>query len=482
MQVIDNDMDELFARKLGNMEVPPPEDGWIRIEKELNRQKIVARRYWMAAASFALLLSVTATMVYIQTNLPKDASVVVVAAQENTSQLPEEQPSFTGDPHAATQEEIGKSQSAENSIVQVETTKNEQISAKEPVVESDIFESDIPDSDIPAYTDSWDELLRIQPIRLNWREFASQKLAQLKLENPDIQKNEMLATTSPDLPGFDEFAYFDVTKSTTKSQPRQRWEMTGQFAPMYSYRAISGVPSGLRRSDFDDAESPLLVFSGGISLSYSVLKRLSVQTGVFYSQMGQTINNVIPIANMYLSVSSINLYTKNFVTKNFVRTSTGSVSVTSNLKSDANSSYSNFFNPESEAAVANTLVPNSSNPAYRLIERLDYLEIPLILNFKIIDRKLNLYVLGGMSANILINNKVFVDNGSEIIKGGAILMARPVNYSTSFGLGIGYQITRNLSFELEPSFKCYIKSYTTNSQIDSNPYAFGVFSGVVYRF
>ena len=83
---------------------------------------------------------------------------------------------------------------------------------------------------------------------------------------------------------------------------------------------------------------------------------------------------------------------------------------------------------------------------------------------------------------MLINNDVFVDNGAEIVKGGAILMARPVNYSSTLGLGLGYQITRSLSFGLEPSFKYYLQSYTTSSQIGSNPYAFGLFSGVVYRF
>jgi hypothetical protein len=91
-------------------------------------------------------------------------------------------------------------------------------------------------------------------------------------------------------------------------------------------------------------------------------------------------------------------------------------------------------------------------------------------------------VSGGMSANILINNNVFTDNGSEIVKGGTILMARPVNYSSMMGLGLGYQISRNLSVGFEPTFKYYLQSYTTSSQISSNPYAFGLYTSVFYRF
>lgn len=105
-----------------------------------------------------------------------------------------------------------------------------------------------------------------------------------------------------------------------------------------------------------------------------------------------------------------------------------------------------------------------------------------MLRYRIFDRKLNFYVLGGMSANVLMDTNVFVDNGSEIVKGGTILMARPVNYSSTFGLGIGYQMMKNLSFGLEPSFKYYLQSYTTSSQISSNPYAFGLFTSVFYSF
>ena len=494
-------MDELFTRKLGNMEVTPPEDGWIRIENELIRRRSMTRKYWMAAASIALILSVTATVVYVQTNVPMNPPATIVAMQENTSQYPEEQPVTVSDDHVAVQKEIRQNlsvtQKNENNTAQAETPTNVQIATQSNDAVADISDvlkvSDILDisdtldvieikndthSNIPVYTDSWNELLRMQPIKENWRETTSQKIAQLKLKTTDEPKDEMVVVAMGDFPaGYDEIMYVDITNSTAKSQPRRRWEMSGQFAPMYSYRAISSVPSGIRRSDFDNAESALLAYSGGIALSYRVFNRLSVQTGVFYLQMGQSINSVIPVTNMYAAVSSNNLYTKNFV-----RTSSGSVTVASNLKSDANSTYSDYFNPESQMAVTNNSMANASIPAYKLIERLDYLEIPMILRYRIIDRRVNLYVLGGMSANVLINNNVFVDNGSETVRGGTILMARPVNYSGTVGLGIGYQITRNLSFGLEPSFKYYLQPYTTSGQIDSNPYAFGVFSGVVYRF
>jgi len=472
MQVNDNDMDELFARKLGNMEVAPPEDGWTRIENELNRRNRMTQKYWLAAASFALILSVTATMVYVQT-IDTSNQPAIVSVRDNTPQRQQEQLPATDDGNAA---QLIESHpiilQEENRTV---TQQNDNISPQQNEIPVSLLQEEV-QTDISTYVDSWDELRQAKPVKVDWKKIMSEKVALLKLKTPENSTEPIVAVTSASIPVYDEIGYIDFANIAPKSQPRKRWEITGQFAPVHSYRAISSVPSGIRKSDFDDAESPLLAYSGGVNLSYRAFKRWSVQTGVFYSQMGQSINSVIPVSYMYGAISS----SGNPYTKNFVRTSTGSVSVASNLKSDANTTYSSFFNADSPTA---SIAATMTSPAkYRLIERIDYLEIPLILRYRIFDRKLTLYVSGGMSANMLINNNVFVDNGSEIVKSGTILMARPVNYSSVMGLGIGYQINRNMSVGFEPYFKYYLQSYTTSSQINSNPYALGVFTGLVYRF
>lgn len=519
MQVKEDDFDELFARKLGNMEVAPPEDGWVRIENELNRRSRAIRRYWMIAASFALILSATATMVYIQNTIYTDTEQTMVAiVQENTPQISDSQhPAIQTEP-LATQpvaqwnkqqaESLIVEQHATNGISQNQTsTQSGSISQQESfqdALQDDVVVPDIavPDiavpvadvpiseiaiseatgdmqsipSNIPVYMDSWDKMLKSQPIKESLRKTMYDKIAQIRIENQEKKEENKLAIASTTIPVHDEISYFDITGSYTKSQPRNRWAITGQFAPVFSYRAISSVPGGMRKSEFDDAESPLLAYSGGVTLSRKVVSRLSVQIGIYYSQMGQSINNLYPVSNMPIGMSSINQYSKNIF-----KTSSGSVTATSNLKSDT--SYDAYFSSESPSTSNSVSVANNDSPSkYRLVEHLDYIEIPLMLRYKIIDKKLNFSFLGGMSTNILVNNNIFIDNGNELLKGGSILMARPVNYSSSLGLGIGYQISRNLSVEIEPLFKYFLQSYTTNSQISSNPYAFGMFTGVVYRF
>ncbi len=506
MQINDGHIDELFARKLGTMEATPPEDGWHRIESELNRRSRNSRKYWLMAASIALLLSVTASVIYWQTNSgtlhEEIASNIHESAKRQEQQSGTQQPNnrtSTNDKVAVPQQGVdthtasGQATSHPDEVLNKNEGEKTNISAVSPSSDQDMIAqantkslSNQPventQTNIPVYVDSWEEIVKAQPLKLSRLDFPPKKITG---QIPTMTEKPEQISSIPEtrIPVYDEIAFVDVTDISAKPQKRNRWEVTGQFAPVYSYRTIASVPSGMRKSDFDQAESGLLAYSGGITVAYKVLSRFSVQTGVFYSQMGQSINSVTPVSNMYAAVSSNNSYAKNFV-----RTSSGNVSVASNMKSDINTTYASYFNAESQSA-SSSVTPNNISMAkvsqpvkYRLVERIDYLEIPLMVRYKVIDRKLNFYVLGGMSTNILIDNNVFMDNGSDLIKEGTILMARPVNYSSTFGIGLNYQFTPNLLIGLEPSFKYYLQSYSTSSQISSNPYAFGIFTGVMYRF
>jgi len=528
MQVNDEYIDELFAVKLGNMEATPPEDGWDRIENELNRRVQLKRKIWTAAASFALVLSVTASAYYIQsknTTTEENTSdlhnniyfnfdqVTEVAVVENNLQQPEELPQTFYEPTitiedkpanidelpSVTEEQLSITDVVDhiyNGINEIEEPNQEIAGVPETSIDHIDEEYNIPEfiaMDVP------DELpIIIEPIVIDLIAVEPIVFDPISVDpiindpivfdliavNPivvdPITVESIIIEPSIISSQFLNDPY--IVSSYSRNNARvtsSRWDVKGQFTPVHSYRTISNVPRGLLISDFDQAESPLLAYSGGIALSYKLFNRLSVQTGLFYSQMGQSINDVTPVSNMNATVSS-----NNFYNKNFVRTSTGSVAVASNLKSDVNNTYSTYFNDEPQ--VENNSAPSHVNitnfSKYKLIERVDYLEIPLMLRFHIVERKLNFYILGGMSANVLLGTNVFVDNGSDLVKSGTILMARPLNYSSTVGLGLGYNIMRNISIAFEPAFKYYMKSYTTNSQIESNPYALGMSTGIVYRF
>ncbi|MDR1667069.1 MAG: hypothetical protein LBS03_05180 [Bacteroidales bacterium] len=492
-------IDELYSRVVGNMEVTPPENGWQRIERKLNRDRLYRYKYLLAAASVLLLMGTAATFVYLtrpdKDAIPAIAETAVSVPAHQSAALPETpahvspetngtiasvsqqtnagrktRPAREKEETAETQADAGSppipTQSAAPTAAITSATPE-----TFPVAAISTVSTGIPAT--PFYDDALKQTKQSQLLEQQRFEFMMGKLLNKPAPLPATRNSAppMIAAVPDD--DWDPFG----EEEKTKKKPANKWEISGQFAPTYSYRNITAVPADMRRSDFDDAESALLAYSGGINVSYKVMDRLSVQMGVYYTQMGQTINKVTPSYNMYASISSNNAYSKNFL-----HTSSGNATVTSNVKTDVNENYANYFNGSSIQGAVNSASLTAKSAQYSLIERFDYVEIPMLVRYKLIDRKVDFLLLGGMSANILVDNNVFIDNGSELIKDGSILLARPVNYNSTVGLGMNYQVSKNLVIGVEPIFKYFLQSYTSKNTIDSHPYSFGLYTGVYYSF
>ncbi|MDR1866463.1 MAG: PorT family protein [Bacteroidales bacterium] len=515
MQVNKEHIDELFVRKIGDMEITPPENAWQRIDHDLSYRNRSVRRFWMAAASIALLSGSLATFVYLReagntgtehrtayapANTPDAEEANGKNTQnrdmtgevrqnhpaERTGTAPSGQTTETMQPATA---RISQQYAAQEESVRQLSPPDVQSAARQPdgniqaATVSGNVPSEYPDetgirhpatfgAQTPVYMDLSERMEKMRNVNMKRMELlAGRTVTKEKAATPPA------VAASPAMPVYN--PYFVDPEDIQPAKPANKWEIAGQFAPMYSYRTISDVPANMRRSDFDNAESALLAYSGGVKVSYKVIRRFSIQTGIFYTQMGQSVNQVAPTYNLYAAVTSNNSYSKNFI-----RTSSGNATVTSSLKAEVNDSYANYFSEDGKQgnAAANYGSLTTRSTQYRMVERLDYLEIPMLFRYKVIDRKLIFSLLGGMSTNILINNNVFIDDGNELIKEGSILMARPVNYNGTFGMGMSYQVTNSLLIGVEPLFKYFIQSYTTNNPIDSHPYSFGVFTGLVYQF
>ncbi|MDR1673247.1 MAG: PorT family protein [Bacteroidales bacterium] len=489
-------IDELFAGKIGNMEITPPKDSWRRIEAELNRNNRSSRKFWLAAASIALLLSTAATVLYLTQTGSQDIVVTgeavgvreavtaqpisetaTVARQSQSSHHTSD--SFVPEQSTPSRTPANLSGAEQNSAVhaqeQHETSVFAASNPQQPedgkITTRDMLSS----SSIPVYHDVPETAPDMRPVHIRGIDRIPSKLPTgISLPHLTATETDRNRIAASNIPVYDIFV---DTEDIKASKHGNKWEVAGQFAPNYSYRTITDVPGNMRRSDFDNAESALLAYTGGVKVSY-VVSRFSIQTGVYYTQMGQAINHVTPVNNMYAAISSNTSYAKNFV-----RTSSGNITVSTNLKSSDNNNYANYFTEQkSTASTGNMSLMNRSSNTYRMVERVEYIEIPVLLRYKLIDRKLSFALLGGMSTNILVNNNVFIDNGSELIKDGSMLMVRPVNYNGTVGMGLTYKVSKNLHLALEPQFKYFIHSYTSNNPISNNPYSIAIFTGVVYLF
>jgi hypothetical protein len=112
----------------------------------------------------------------------------------------------------------------------------------------------------------------------------------------------------------------------------------------------------------------------------------------------------------------------------------------------------------------------------------EYIEIPLLISYKVVDRIIDFQLLGGVSTNLLVGNNVFAEFDGQSINLGKTDDIYKLNYSSVVGFGIEYGFSDQLSFSIEPTFKYYLNSFTSGTRLHVHPFSFGLFSGVSYKF
>jgi hypothetical protein len=251
-----------------------------------------------------------------------------------------------------------------------------------------------------------------------------------------------------------------------------RWSIAAMASPTY----YSGFETGKSETSFTNSEKSLLSYSGGFAVSYKISKRLSVQTGIYYASHGQRIDNI----------SSFGGFGKYFDTKgasNFeVMTSSGIV----------HTSNPDVFlidkGPENRVLTAYTndvFDPNKANLDYlggSIIQNFNYLQMPVMLRYKIIDKNLDVNVIGGISYDFLLNNNVFARTQSGKYDVGKTEGMNSLAFSSSLGMGMEYSLSKKISLNLEPTFRYFLNPMKQMSVATIHPYSFGIFSGFSYRF
>jgi hypothetical protein len=111
-----------------------------------------------------------------------------------------------------------------------------------------------------------------------------------------------------------------------------------------------------------------------------------------------------------------------------------------------------------------------------------YLELPLLIRYKIIDRSIDLNFSGGMSYGLLVDNFAYTKSGSDMIPIGHTAGVNMHSLSSQIGLGMEYNISGRVTFNVEPVFRYYVTPFNDLSGALYKPYSFGLFSGFFYKF
>lgn len=261
---------------------------------------------------------------------------------------------------------------------------------------------------------------------------------------------------------------------TTVKDKSDKWTISALVSPAYYTNFYSGKDE--MTSQLVSNEKPAFSYSGGMAFSYKLNKRVSVQSGFYYSSFGQELSGITTFGgfqpydyikgdhNFEVLTASGKVYTNN--TDIFLIDSRSDNRIITRYTKD-------FFDP----TKANLQYLDDA-----LRQNFSYLELPIIVKYKIIDKKIDFNLIGGLSSNILVNNSVYAAIDGSRYYVGKTEGLNLLTFSSSFGMGMEYNFSGNLSLNLEPTLRYYLNPFNEFSGIKSHPYSFGIFSGISYRF
>jgi hypothetical protein len=259
-----------------------------------------------------------------------------------------------------------------------------------------------------------------------------------------------------------------------------RWMLGSEVAPLYSYRKIeSDYLDKSAVNKLNNSEQGLIAFAGGLRVGYNAGRRLSVQSGLYYSRYGQEKNNGDAIA-----MDQIAYVDKANMTYLSIPNSTGTIQANDNKTNR----YENVIATANGNKIELTDVNGYAIPSLgstqitegdiTAVQYFDYLELPVTVKYKIIDRKLSFSFLGGLITNFLVNNGVQLKQNGNSESFGTTKDINKVNYQGSVGLGFDYPLMDRMSVSLEPRFRYYLNPI--DQRFNVHPYSFGLFAGFSY--
>jgi hypothetical protein len=289
------------------------------------------------------------------------------------------------------------------------------------------------------------------------------------VKNPDLRN---LFTTTDDSYSGTYSLYGDYTYDAPKNNTG-KWSLIAAATPSYNMRTDLG--NDKVSEQMSSSEQSRISYSGGMGVGYRISRRLSVQSGLYYTSIGQEIENIY-------SFSGFQRYDQTKSDHNFEVLTSGGVIYTDNadvflLDNSGGRVLTMYTNDVFDPAKANLSYVNNS-----LRQTFSYLEMPLILRYKLIDKNIDFNLIGGLSYNLLVNNTVhtYVDGNKYSV--GKTEGLNPFMVSSSLGMGMEYNLSGKISLNLEPMFRYYLNPFSETAGIRTHPYSFGIFSGLSYKF
>lgn len=447
--------------KLGGYQVDPPEKVWDSIASELGGRSRRGMIIIALSVAATLALAVTLGINYFGPEVHEDAVIAGAAVNTDTTVDADKgakeaviadtdvKEALIADTDA---KETGRETLEEKVVAALEKIATEEIATEKPAMEK-------PATEEPAIREMATNELAVHV----GAETATDQIA-IALQTDEVAGSEPTADPVPDM---------DVGG---KKDPR--WIIGAALSPLYSFRDAEATAM----NGAVEHESGLLSYAAGVHVGYRTTPRLAIESGVFFTKMG-----------IAIGAPGIQLFSRS-LDESFDFAPLGAEASRSNVVAISNS-VGNIVSKSGDIYVnnyklnasteTNAVVDYSSSGIYAdqgIKQHLNYLELPFNLRYTVVDRDIELQLVGGMSTNFLVDNYVTMETSDGPVEIGYLTNIRNINYSGNAGLGVIYHIQEQFSLYLEPRFRYFLNSVNDATLPNTRPYTFGVFTGLSYTF
>lgn len=276
------------------------------------------------------------------------------------------------------------------------------------------------------------------------------------LADQNLQENKIdstaIATVAPN--ALEELLKEKENKEVTANEPKlNRWQIASSVAPIYFSSTTNGSPLDSRFASNKKEYKPTVAY--GVGVAYALTQKLSVRSGV----------------------STVKL---EYSTNDLVFSQTQNARQLQNVTSSLPGSMIQIdTKPTAFSATAARAIGNMFDATLR--QKTGYVEVPVEMSYKLIDKKFGIEFIGGFSTLFLNENEVTMQSQGLNMNIGEASNLNDFHFSTNVGMGFKYHFLKSFQANFEPMFKYQINTFT-NDAGNFKPYFFGFYTGLSYRF
>jgi len=257
-----------------------------------------------------------------------------------------------------------------------------------------------------------------------------------------------IATVVPN--ALEELLNEKENKVTTKEPKLNRWQVAS--SPIYFSSTSNGSPLDSRFEANKKSYKPTVAY--GVGVQYALNKKLALRSGI----------------------SAVKL---EYTTTDLVFFQTTNARQIQNVNSNVQGAVLQIDNKPTELTMAARSADNKFDAT--LNQKTGYIEVPVELSYKLIDKKFGVELIGGVSTLFLNQNEVSLESPGIEMNIGEANNLNSLHFSTNVGIGVKYNFLKAFQANFEPMFKYQMNTFS-NDAGNFKPYFFGFYTGVSYRF